>query len=226
MPDRDTVPAPAPPIPQTPWVWPNPCSTLHIPLYLSEEFGCIRQLPAIIQQGLPSEELPVLKFLDLQLSSQSAGFVTTQINTWFSHLASDEDFTYLFEQPIPPLECMEALDEAMPKAWLDGAQSIADLQFNNGQDQLPLWALAYWKEASKTIQKQKNWKQGIHWLTEESKCDASLPRIDIEDLLVSLAWNLPTQWNSDEGTHVFAQLLSNCVLCGTIMDAMISNLQE
>ena len=114
----------------------------------------------------------------------------------------------------------------MPQAWLDGAQSIADLRFNNGQDRLPLWALAYWKAVSKTIQKQNDWKQSIHWLTEESKCDASLPRIDVENLLASLAWTSPTRRNSDEGTHVFAQLLGNRGLCGTIMDAMTCHLQE
>lgn len=118
----------------------------------------------------PTTDLPVTKFIELPLPTQSTEIITTAAKIWFSNDMPFTDVKCLLARPIPSKDFLAALGKIFGQAWLNGSKSIIDWRYNDGRDRLPLWALTFWRRLEEIIEKQVMWKRSTRWLhTEEAK---------------------------------------------------------
>jgi hypothetical protein len=136
----------------------------EIPLQVHFQMRQQLVIPHAHLAHFPAVDLPVVKFIKLQLPVQSTEIITTTTKTWFSKDIPNLDTTTFFTRPIPVKTFLDSLASSFGQAWLDGSQSIVDQRYNDGRDRLPLWALAFWQKMAEIVEKQVLWKRSYRWL--------------------------------------------------------------
>ena len=193
---------------------------------------------------LPAPHIPVSQLLGLDLPSQPARLTFEKAPKTFSQeLPTDTLVGITWSRPIPPPPFLKDLESAFGQAWFNGAQSIVDSRYK--QSRLPLHALTYWSEMSRTLMKKATWRKAVVWLDklDEKFVSTGLSQrargfMDTlawgEDLRVlgaatttdALARLLSDQWLHDEAVDMLTTNLANRVLanpelsCNTIVTTL------
>ena len=210
----------------------NRFDTRKLPLFVLEEFkNQIAVPPAFLDiTKLPTPQTTVSDVVNFDLPRISSEISLTKTNTWISHENPTTNPSILLTRLIPSETLIDKLHEALGQAWLDGAKSIVDPRFNNGQDRFPLWVISYWKHVSTLSAKQKRWKSAIQWLDNEmKKPDCSLQRKgelkSTLTLLDSLEWDSETKFvNQVISTIELSRLLGTLWLSDDHMNMMMEDL--
>lgn len=124
----------------------------------------ILKIPDTFRTRLPTPTSLINDFIEYPLPLQSGNFSFHQTGDWFSTAVPRTPPEILLTRRIPPARVLKELDSAFGQMWFDGAASIVDPQFKNGNERFPLWVLSLWREMEKTIQHQKLWRSSVRWL--------------------------------------------------------------
>jgi len=190
-------------------------------------------IPGIVLASLPATALPVIEFLSCTLPRVSVDTISTKIQMWFSQ--EPPSIVHVHEifvsRPIPSNEFVSRLSKAVGQAWLDGAQSVIDCRFNNGNERLPLWAIAYWTKILELRGIQSLWQSSVDWLDKEEKGQkakgpVSDDLIGVRTLLhTSVAWDstMP-HCNGMTSTSKLSRFLGPRWLSNDNIDMMVEEL--
>ena len=107
--------------------------------------------------------------------------------------------------------------------WFDGAASIVDPQFKNGNERFPFWVLSLWREMEKMIQHQKLWRSSVRWLELITHPRDTI--VQAKALIDRLAWNEPLS-SGGATTLEFAGFLGVPWLSDTQINMMVKVLQN
>ena len=97
---------------------------------------------------LPKPNLSVTEFFSCELLRLSSEIISSKINVWFNADRPNIGYDVMISRPIPSADFINRLDAASGQAWIGGANSIVDHQYNDGRDRLPLWIISFWKEVA------------------------------------------------------------------------------
>ena len=56
------------------------------------------------------------------------------------------------------------VDAAFGQTWFDGAKSIQDLQFNEGQEHFPVWAIRLREQLAVMQEYKRQWQRSSDWV--------------------------------------------------------------
>jgi hypothetical protein len=158
-----------------------------VPPYVSRALIEAQRLPETARSKFPHMDMSVMEFLDVKLSTVSTELVTTDIGEWFGNFSPQSNVTALFTRAIPPQHLVLKLEEEIGQAWFDGAESIVDRRFSSKGESSPLWTLTYWREMSRIVRVQRDWREALNWLAVQSQHTMGLPSPAV--LLRSVGWN-------------------------------------
>jgi hypothetical protein len=180
---------------------------------------------------LPSPNLPVTQFLQVNLPPQSSEIITVKAQAWFSHEKPTTDIAILMSRPVPPQNFLLNLEGTIGQAWFDGTKSIIDTRFNNGMDRLPFWVITFWKTMAKMVEKQTIWKRCCKWLdSEEAKTKDTTTIKAIcaaRQLTTSIGWNQTLPYSRQTVTTLdLTSLLSTAWLSDEHIDMMMQELSD
>jgi hypothetical protein len=178
-----------------------------------------------------SPNIDVIKFVEMDLPTSTADFITVDEKLWFS---CDEPITNVrvaLDRPIPSRTVVETLlqQQHVGQFWLDGNQSFVDLRFNNGKDRFPIWILTFFQLIHDTRGLQDRWRNSITFLnkflgpaTEPGVRAAAKKAFG---MLGDIGWNeklLP----SGESSSELATFLSSSWLASCHIELQVLYLQE
>ncbi|KAK7035182.1 hypothetical protein R3P38DRAFT_2518543, partial [Favolaschia claudopus] len=126
---------------------------------------------------------------------------------------------------------LDQLARKSGQAWLNGAKSIADPRFNDGEDRFPLHTLALWMEMSRMIEEQRSWKRSVEWLRKQREnCQDDLTKAMIDKagtILKTMAWDAPlTYGRQSVSTFDLREFLGTVWLKTNNIDIMMEDLAE
>jgi hypothetical protein len=178
----------------------------------------------------PAHNIAVSDLLKKILPPRTSALVTSKPKMWFSKDLPHTSMDCLADRPIPSDDFLTKMDEIAGQAWLDGALSIVDQRFNDGEDRLPLEALAYWREMSKVVSARTVWRKCERWLAVSP--DPKLHNADMtrafnnaRAFLPGLGWNTPVSALDTRLTTLeFAKLLGTEWLSGSLVQMMVDSL--
>ncbi|KAK6966380.1 hypothetical protein R3P38DRAFT_2816382 [Favolaschia claudopus] len=181
--------------------------------------------------AIADKNLPVLKFVDIKLPRVSSELVYGQSALWFSKDEPASDITFLRERNIPPPRVLYQLRRKSGQAWLDGAKSISDPRYNDGQDRFPLYVLTLWTEMSQMVEEQGAWKRSVEWLRmQREKCKDELTRDIIDEAgkaLKTMARDAPlTYGRQSVSTIDLREFLGTVWLKTNNIDIMMEDLAD
>ncbi|KAH9835199.1 uncharacterized protein C8Q71DRAFT_858853 [Rhodofomes roseus] len=210
--------------------WPQ-----DVPGYLQEARSKVFTIPREWSAIFPEHDLPVLDFVAWSLPPVSFDIRFTHPGTWFTQDVSNTDVTVLMERSLPSRDYVESLEKASNQAWLNGAQSMHDLRYNDRRERLPLYTLTAWHDLLEIRDAQQSWKSSRSWLAHVRK-DPSLAAgaVEAEKLLLSLSWDKPCSTPPRLGartcltsTRTLNRLLDDKAwISGSLMDAMIEHVNR
>ncbi|KAJ6608849.1 hypothetical protein B0H10DRAFT_2438833 [Mycena sp. CBHHK59/15] len=187
----------------------------------------VLELPASHASLLPDRDTSIKDFLDLPLPRESAAFVFTKPDIWFSKDAPTGDFEVLRTRSIPSQTFLATLTSLVGQAWLDGCKSTVDPCFNDGRDRLPLWVLTFWKEMVCVSQDQIMWGRSRDWLKKALEKNG-ITDIDRDALMAVLALFSVLGWDTKIGhswtNFNLASILSWQWLLDDHIDMMMADL--
>ncbi|KAJ3552287.1 hypothetical protein NP233_g12916 [Leucocoprinus birnbaumii] len=157
------------------------------------------KIPREYQQFImPPPEMSVIEFTSLAFPKQSYAQAQVQAASWFSSAEPDGASTVLKTHDIPPRVVLRELTTQLPQAWLDGARSISNHQFNDGKDHLPLWAVPFWSLASGMVEQQKKWCLSIAWVEQMARGNGGMELRDMAqralEIFEVMGWNRRLQY--------------------------------
>lgn len=161
----------------------------ELPDYVADRKCDLLNLPQGARDHLPLDEMPISMFLNHRLPRKLSELITVHIEDCFSKDSPTTNIATLADRPIPSDETIQLLDNAMGQAWLDGNQSIIDWR---GGERIDFWAITFWREMSRVIAKQKEWRYA-HSSFQSTKQGTWLPdntKISVEGLINDLGWNV------------------------------------
>ncbi|KAJ6632173.1 hypothetical protein B0H10DRAFT_2206574 [Mycena sp. CBHHK59/15] len=187
----------------------------------------VLKLPTSQAALFPDRDIPITEFLALSLPRESASFVFTKPDIWFSDEEPTGDVEILTIRSIPSQQFLTYLTAHVGQAWFDGAKSIVDPRFNDGRDRFLLWVLTFWKDMARVSQDQIMWGKSRDWLkTELEKKD--ILEVDRDALMAALALLEVLGWNTKIGkswtNFNLASILSWRWLSDDHIDMMMADL--
>ena len=148
----------------------------------------------LIKSHLPSTALGVADFIKRELPYVSSELISTKTAAWFSMDPPSINLDNFFSRSVPSAFFVGELERVFGQAWLDGAKSVVDVQFNDGRDRLPLWIIAFWRQVVDMVEMQKTWRHASRWLEHEAKRGYGEPTLKAiqksQILLNDLGWNV------------------------------------
>ena len=211
------------------WGWED-ILTIEASLHVLLEQKKSLTIPDAYLVHFPAVDLPIAKFIQLQLPIQSTAIITTTTKNWFSKDSPQDDIMGLFTRPILSKDFLTTLSKAFGQAWLDGAMSITDCRYNDGRDQLPLWVLTMWQKMAGIVDKQTAWKRSSQWLHTE---DAKMKGMTIYQSSYSLhtksyhllGWDVPMHYQQGAvSSSILSALLSTVWLNDKHINMMMEEL--
>lgn len=136
----------------------------------------------------------------------------------------------LLERPIPSKDFLAAPNKIFGQAWLDGSKSIIDQRYNDGWDQLLLWALTFWQRLGGIAEQQVTWRRSTCWLhTEQGKIkgqDTTSNKIWlVQQELSVLGWDIKMCYQQGEiSSSILSALLSTVWLSNEHINMMMEEL--
>ncbi|KAJ3770857.1 hypothetical protein FB446DRAFT_646265 [Lentinula raphanica] len=214
------------------WIGKGKKFTPNCPLNVVNAHRALLALPQCALEHLPSLELPIVDFVQLNLPIQSQYFDTHPIESWFrvevASLPDDAALELVIQRPIPPKDVLDSLQALCGQKWLDGAKSIVDPRFRFVVDSLPLWVLTFWRQLSKLRNMQEDWDEVIKTLTRLTRDPSFSQKYPSPESILGRR-----SWNGDVGvggfvfdTHTFSGLLSPKMLNVDIAQSMTQVLQS
>ncbi|KIL56229.1 hypothetical protein M378DRAFT_182024 [Amanita muscaria Koide BX008] len=201
----------------------------EIPEYVSDEKAKLLSIPAAFEALIPPDNLPVTQFLTLKLPAQSSKFIPVKVKDCFSkQLPRINVRDTLTSRPIPSQKTLRQLEDAVGQAWFDGAKSIMDWRFDDG-DKLGFWVLRYWCQMADVIKKQEQWRRSFRYLdiqkTKSHKSVMADILADVENIVYNMAWN---SWVSglrgNACTSQLSSFIGNAWMSSDHIDMMIETL--
>ena len=175
---------------------------------------------------LPSPCLSIQQLLSLELPTTAATLVHRSAKQCFCPQPPTEDLSCLQTRRIPSKGFVNDANKAFGQALLDGAQSFADPHYKGSP--LPLWVVNFWTEMHKVLDARSVWEKTNHWL--KANRDGTARDVVIDQChahLDVLGWNAKTSVPGGvETTLEFAELLSDRMIHGTIIDTMVRNIAD
>ncbi|KAF9481696.1 hypothetical protein BDN70DRAFT_991713 [Pholiota conissans] len=208
--------------------------TLQLPYFVLSEFSSRTAVPAeFLQEAkLPAPNVHVSDIVNsVNLPRVSSEIIVTTPQSWFSCDAPNITLDLLLTRLTPTHIFIGKLQGLLGQAWLNGAKSVIDPRFNNGQDRLPLWTVTYWKQISILCEKQGKWKKAVAWLeNEKRKPDCGTEREELlqaaSALLNTLEWDSGMRYiNQYLSTIELARLLGTLWLSDNHINMMIDDLR-
>ncbi|KAJ3819239.1 hypothetical protein F5880DRAFT_1616648 [Lentinula raphanica] len=194
--------------------WDNP------PLHVCNACNAVFETPPAVSKNLPTVDLPVTDFLQVNLPPQSYSLNTHSLDLWFNdelpNIPEDRCVEILFRRPMPSLEVLQNLKKIYKQKWLDG------------RDLFPLWALELWQRLSTIADAQKKWVDAYenirHLVTNDPAVYAHFPTTN--SIFGQRSWcGDVTIGRFHFTTFTFLGLLQTCMLNDDIAQAMTQVLQ-
>ncbi|PPR00996.1 hypothetical protein CVT24_000570 [Panaeolus cyanescens] len=165
-----------------------------VPHYISCAKRQHLKVPEAVINCLPVPSHSVLALLANSLPKKSAQIIAYTISAWFSTEAPNCGVKELVQRPIPSDTELVRLEEGFGQAWFDGCISLVDVRFNGGVERFPVWVITWWKEVSKIVRGQEEWKAAHNWLqeqiTKKKLSDMEMVQVeDVEKAIRDLPWN-------------------------------------
>ena len=120
-------------------------------------------VPKDCEHLIPSEAATISSLLDTSLPTILSA--TSLLRTVESCVVRDEPSwtkDQLISTPIPSAQWLKGLDEAIGKAWPNGANSVEHPRSTNIR--FPLWIGTFWTALSGVIEEQKEWRRAGEWI--------------------------------------------------------------
>ncbi|TFK59586.1 hypothetical protein BDN72DRAFT_944352 [Pluteus cervinus] len=146
------------------WIMTGKTFPSNPPLHVKEARDCLLFIPGPFQRHLPAANLPISQLIQWSMNPTKSTLVGVKPSQWFQMQPPNTMPEVALTRRPPAVDVIAALDSALGQAWLDGAQSIVDPRYNNGQELLPLWILGFWKTVAENVEIQKKWRQSAEWL--------------------------------------------------------------
>lgn len=202
------------------------------PLYVINARNVTLRLPLAATKKLPSEDLPIMKFLNFELPIQSFSLSTHPDSSWFSadppDISEEQCIGMLFRRPIPSADLLRELKEIYGQMWLDGTKSISDPRYNRGKDRFPLWALELWRQLAVIVNDKTHWAEAHETLRQ---LVFSNPAVSERFKTTASVFGQRT-WNGDFligrftfSTSTFSALLQRSMINDDVAQAMTQVLQ-
>jgi hypothetical protein len=139
-----------------------------VPPEVSDERDRVLWIPELhFKQNFPAFDTNVTQFIATKFPEISNSIPLMKISIWFSKDTPTTDPECLRMRHIPPESVLIQLLSVFGQEWLDGAKSIVDPRFNDGQDRLPLWTIRFWKKMADVINDRDKWAKGYQWLEKQ-----------------------------------------------------------
>ena len=148
--------------------------------------------PNVASTQLPNSNLSITDFIAFDLPHMSSELISSKTAVWFNVEPPNTPMdSGLLKRGIPSPEFVKQIEDAAGQAWFDGAKSVVDQRFNDGNDRLPLWIISYWREVARCHGLRSLWKTSIFWLNQEqSRGNTSLELIQqVRQSLGKISWN-------------------------------------
>ncbi|KXN81592.1 hypothetical protein AN958_04402 [Leucoagaricus sp. SymC.cos] len=129
------------------WIGVGKIYTKELPGHIQRAKNTAIAVPPTFLSLLPDNELPVLQFLAAPLPEEDFSIKIVAIEEWFSNRPPSTNPNVLCACKIPRREILDKLITFLPQAWLNGATSVADPNYNDGHSYLPLWTPIWWMSA-------------------------------------------------------------------------------
>ena len=215
------------------WIGVGKKYTLDVPQAVANAKNDQLRIPEAFQKNIPSADLSVNDFLQLNLPTLSNEFISTKPHIWFNNEKPNTNPLCLMSRPIPTKFFLDRLHDAFGQAWLNGANSISDPQFNDSKDRLPLWCLSFWKEMMTITKHCKKWASSQAWLEREKtkrihgKDTVDLIEKALTVIQAGLKQNLPLSFLcGNTSTIDLTTLLANEWLSDTHINMMMETLSK
>ncbi|CAK5278486.1 unnamed protein product [Mycena citricolor] len=186
--------------------------------------------PAQAAEILPPSSLAISSFAHLPLPRISSILVHAESPLWFSNEEPTCDVARLADRTVPHKMLLDMLSRKIGQAWLNGARSITDPRYNEGNERLLLYTLTLWQRLAEVHGIQVQWKRGMDWLEKEKDHFNTGPaHKEIQDALASMTrvgWAVPLSFIQNTTTTAdLKEFVSSVWLRTTNMDIMMESLR-
>ena len=170
----------------------------YLPQCVTDAKAALLEIPRDFQAAyIPKDNLTVNNFIRTKLPTQSAELWPIKATDCYSPNFPTVGWDTLAYHSIPSPQMLRALEDSLGQAWFDGARSIIDWRYNDGQEYIPFWAVSYWRRIGVIITKQTIWLRAVRWV--EKNLRSSQPPDDEMDKALEtvypmfdhLPWNGP-----------------------------------
>jgi len=130
------------------WIQARKLHNVSLPLYVILEKNKCTAMPNnfCMNPHFPLPIIPITQFVAWKLPRLLSEITASQTMSWFSKDEPNSDTCIIWTCTVPSRDFIKNIEEAAGQAWLDGAKSITDLQYNNGTDCLLLWTISFWRK--------------------------------------------------------------------------------
>ena len=170
----------------------------NLPEYVSDAKEALLKIPRSFEATyIPQDELVVNQFIKKDIPTQSAELWPIKAADCFSPNNPTIAWDMLARRTVPSSQILTTLESALGQAWFDGAKSVIDWRYNDGQEYLPFWVIQYWRRISVVSRKQMTWSRAVNWIEKnlrsskphEEKMENALEKVF--PIFDHLPWNTP-----------------------------------
>ena len=144
-------------------------------------------VPKDCERLIPSEAATISSLLDTSLPTILSAM--SLLRTVESCVVRDEPSwtkDQLISTPIPSAQWLKGLDEAIGKAWPNGANSVEHPRSTNIR--FPLWIGTFWTTLSGVIEEQKEWRCAGEWINNLIQ---GAETHEVQAIFDRFPWNMP-----------------------------------
>jgi hypothetical protein len=202
-----------------------------VPYFIRDACTKAFAIPVVQAKKLfPAPDISVTDLLKKELPPRSSAFISSKPEAWFSKDMPHTNFDHYVTQTIPNDAFVDKLHKIAGQAWLNGANSVIDQRFNDGQDHTPLWIIEYWRQMGKVVKGRAAWRECQNWISisPEARQSEDTEHIleDVRTFFPSLGWNTCIS-NADGLTSLaFASLLGTDWIGDRTVQLMVNQLSE
>lgn len=136
------------------------------PRHVIDARAQLLSIPTSFQRHLPPPSASINKFVKWVMPSTKSSLINIVPSLWFSKDPPLTTAECILTRSVPSDKLVEALDSALGQAWFDGAKSVVDPRYNNGNDRLPLWVIGFWKQTTMNSKTKEEWEKTMQWLSD------------------------------------------------------------
>jgi len=207
----------------------------ELPLHVIDARIRAAELPPIIQQQIPREDLPIASLVNIAFPKMSKTFSVYPTSAWFSHQEPDIGeptmiLRHVLKRTIPPKTILNTLYNEFGQYWLDGFKSIVDPRYKT-KESMPLYTLTLWRSISNILEGQEQWKSILARVQSQLDNSPSLRSRfkSVDNIIGSIGWSSTFRIVSNRNTYnvrAFAPLLQDAMLGDDITEAMVTTIQS